>query len=80
MAKTREQAIANYERGSQYGAERYNSAKGRMASNWAAGLQSLGVTPSAARMAKYQQAVSQAQYRAGNGQKWFENWVRGLSS
>lgn len=80
VPKSREQSIANYTRGVQFGAERYNAAKGRMSAAWVQSLSQMGVQVSAARQQKYQSGIANAQFRAGSGEEWWNNWVRGLST
>jgi len=72
--------IEKYNRKTETMAQNYNAAKGRMVQNWVKGLsEKAGVTPSASRVQAYQNGVSAAQYRPGNGQKWAENWRRAMT-
>ena len=58
------------------GAANWNAAKGRMASNYAAGLAEFGgASPNPAVVAAYQAGINAAQYRGGDPSKWERNYM-----
>lgn len=61
------------------GAAKWNGAKGRMAGNWAAGMQRFGVTPGPISQQAYQAGIAAAQYRGGDPDKWEANFRAGIS-
>ncbi len=57
----------------------YDAAKGRMVSEWQAGLQRAGTPPGPISTSNYQAGVAAANFRAPDPAKWEEGFRRGIS-
>lgn len=77
---TLQSAKEKYARKTASAAGKWNAAKGRMQSNYAAGVQRfLGASPSGRVVANYQAGINAATYRGGDPEKWARNLVAGLT-
>lgn len=53
----------------------YNAAKGRMTSNYSAGVaRFIGGAPAAHIVSAYQAGIAAAEYRGGDPEKWLRNY------
>lgn len=69
-------AKANYARRTAAGASAYNAAKGRMSSNYAAGVSRfIGQPVSGQVVSAYQSGIANAQYVGGDPDKWERNYM-----
>lgn len=75
-----ESAMAKYARKTQAGAAKYNAAKGRMKSNYAAGVARFIGQPVAGHiLSSYSAGIDAAQYVAGDPNKWRANYVAAMT-
>jgi hypothetical protein len=73
---TIQSAKAKYARKTANGAAAYNAAKGRMSTNYAAGLARFaGRPPSGQVVSNYQAGINAAEYRGGDPDKWERNYL-----
>lgn len=72
---TLQSAKEKYARKTANAAAKWNASKGRMNSNYAAGVaRFLGTSPSATVVSNYQAGINAAQYQGGDADKWERNY------